>query len=495
MGLFSMPVVPKGNLVTTIVVDGVKYVPESTPRVGIAVTVRDREDATRKCLEAIRTHTDPSVPVVIVDDASKVPHPEATYRFGTNVGIPAAKNKCLELLMDLGCDYLVLLDNDALPCRDDWLDVFVNALKLHPHVSCQFKDLTISTQLGDIECLYDDGVIEAWTGQRGYVLAYTRQVIEQVGGFDPVYGKGLYEHMDLANRIHAAGLTTFRYASPKDSHLYVESLDQSKSVQRTPLDGRTELVKRNAEIHNERRYSGFCEYVEFREQRDVVLTCLYTGKPDPQRGSRLAADGLLLKTLVDSCKGLNVSVLFDEPFEADPRVEYAHMPNVVNVYFQRWINALAWLESHPEVRNVLVCDGTDVEVLQPGLLFDSVEPGVLTVGSEFQIVGCDWMVKNHTHPKIAEWLAANNRRQLLNAGVVMGDRQTVIEFIREMISVWELLEIDRFNKKQNVSQVGDMAVFNYVAYTKFGDRLNYGPHVTTRFKANEKNDFSLVRHK
>lgn len=480
-----------------VVIDGTTYVPNGnqTSRVGIAITVRDREDTTKECLAKLREHTPSSVPIVIVDDASKTPYPDAAYRFDTNVGIPAAKNKCLELLMDLGCEYLILMDNDCYPLRDDWLDVFCTVLDEHPHVSAQFQDLKSARQLGDISILYDDGNIEAWSGQRGYCLAYRRDVIESVGGFDPIYSPGLYEHSDLANRIHAAGMTVFRYVSPKDSHLLVESLDQSLKVTRTPLASRAELGKRNARIHNERRESGHNAYVEYRQQHDTIITCLYTGLNDPQRGKRLPADSKALDRFLSSCKGNRVVVLHDElPNPDTGTVSYVKAPNTVNVYFQRWINTLSYLKANPQVRNVLVCDGTDVEILQPGKLFTSIEPGYLTVGCEHQVVGCKWLIDHHPDERLREWMTGNTR-QLLNAGVVLGDRATVIEFLSLMVHAWEHIEMDHANGKSAGNGVGDMAVFNHVAYERFGDRLRYGPSVTTMFKSDERNDFSLIKHK
>lgn len=479
-----------------VIIDGIEYVPATDkPRIGIAITTRDREQSTNECLAKIRAKTPSHVPIVIVDDASKTPFPEATYRFDKNVGIPVAKNKCLELLMDLGCEYLFLLDNDCYPLVDDWLDRFVEVLKVHPHVSAQFRDLKSSRQLGDITTIYDDGFIEAWTGQRGYCLAYRRDAIEKIGGFDPIYTPGLYEHSDLANRIHAAGLSRFRYVSPKDSDGIVESLDQSLKVTRTPLDDRNGLVKRNAEVHNSRRESGYSAYVEYRQQHDVILTCLYTGLADPQRGQKMKPDSSVLKPLLSSCGDNQVVVLHDELSDADTSsVTYVQTTNSVNVYFQRWINALDWLHTHPEVGRVLVCDGTDVEILQPDRLFNTVEDGVLTVGCEHQIVGCKWMIDNHPDKRLVEWMTGNTR-QLLNAGVVLGDRRTVIEFLTRLVHAWEHVEMDKFHNKSAGNGVGDMGLFNYVAYTHFGDRLNFGPAVTTLFKGDERNGFSLIKHK
>ncbi|MEU2106479.1 hypothetical protein [Nocardia sp. NPDC019255] len=476
-----------------VVIDGTRYTPAGhTASIGIAVTARNRHSETQATLEAIRRHT-PGVPVIVVDDASTPPIPDADIRFDTNVGIPRAKNACLEALMALGVDHLFLLDNDCRPLVDEWWRPFVDSPE--PHLSAQFLDLEGSRKLGDIKLLYSGDDIEAWSGQRGYCLYYHRSAIEAVGGFDPVYGMGLYEHSDLANRIHARGLTTWRYASPKDSHLLVESLDRLQAVDRTPLPDRRELVKRNVAIHNRRREDGYDAYVEYRRTRDIVLTCLYTGAPDPQRDKPMPADPNLLKVLIDSAAPHPVFVLHDELDTPDTdRVTYVRYPNTVNVYFQRWINAHRYLQTHPEVGKVLICDGTDVEILQPDRLFD-IPDGKLLIGCEHQVLGCEWMRRNHPNETLQDFLDAHHYDQLLNAGVLAGDRASVMGFLRDLISVWADIEMYEFLAKSKGNGLGDMAVFNYVAYTRHRDKLIFGPGITTLFKAEEKTTFSVIRHK
>ncbi|AII28232.1 glycosyltransferase [Mycobacterium phage Sparky] len=481
-----------------VVVDGVEYQPVTAavagPNVGIAITTKDRHDTFRECLAKVRAHTPATFPIVIVDDGSKPPVLEATIRHDTSRGIPAAKNACLAALMDLGVEHLFLLDNDCYPLTDDWWRPFVESPEIH--LSAQFLDVDGPRKLNDITVLYDDGQHQAWSGQRGYCLYYHRSAIDAVGGFDPIYSPGLYEHSDLANRLFARGLTTWRYASPKDSHKLIESLDQRKSVQRTPLPSRDALVHRNAGIHNERRAAAYADYVEYRDTRDVILTCLYTGNTDPQRGARMAADPKALDTLTRSAKPHPVIVLNDQLTATNhDNVTYISAPNTVNVYFQRWINAHRYLAEHPDVNKVLVCDGTDVEILKPADLFD-VPAGKLMVGSEHQIVGCQWMRSNHPDDDtIRRFLDAHHHEQLLNAGVLLGHRADVMAFILDIIHTWHDIEMAAFHKTSKGNGIGDMAVFNHVAYTKHRDKLIYGPAVTTMFKADERNSFSRIRHK
>lgn len=481
-----------------VIIDGITYRPATDhtgqhPAVGIAITTKDRHDTFRDCLAKVRARTPAEFPIVIVDDGSTPPVDEATIRHDKARGIPAAKNACLAALMDLGVEHLILLDNDCYPLTDDWWRPFVESPEIH--LSAQFLDIDGPRKLNDITVLYDDGQHQAWSGQRGYCLYYHRTAIDTVGGFDPIYGVGLYEHSDLANRLYARGLTTWRYASPKDSHLLVESLDQRATVDRTPLQDRQALVKRNASIHNTRRAEGFDGYVEYRALRDVVLTCLYTGNVDPQRGSRMTPDPAALDTLTKSARPHPVVVLHDQLDATDhDNVTYVQAPNTVNVYFQRWINAYQYLARNPDVGKVLVCDGTDVEILKPAELFD-LPAGKLLVGSEHQIVGCQWMRSNHPDPTIQTFLDEHRAEQLVNAGVLLGHRADVMAFILDLIHTWHDIEMNTFHKASKGNGVGDMAVFNFVAYTRHRDKLVYGPGVTTMFKADERNSFSRIRHK
>src|SRR5690606_11244947 len=103
-----------GGAVTDVVIDGVRYVPESggpPSRIGIGITTRNRPEALKTTLENVRKHFPPGARLVVVDDASEKPVPEADFRFPRNVGIARAKNKCLKMLQD--CEHLFLLDDDV----------------------------------------------------------------------------------------------------------------------------------------------------------------------------------------------------------------------------------------------------------------------------------------------------------------------------------------------------------------------------------------------
>lgn len=250
-----------------VTIDDIQYVPvtHQSSRIGIAITTYNRPDVLKQAIEQHLKHLPASALVVVVDDGSKpaavVPDGMSKIRHETTLGIVASKNASLEALMSAGCEHLFLWDDDAWPIADNWHLPYIESPE--PHLAYQFFDLAGRNKLNDFSVLYRDDKHIAYTGQRGVMLYYHRSAIEKVGGFDPVYGRGMYEHSDFALRIHNAGLTTWAYADVVGSEKLIHSLDEHETVERSvPRPDRQALVERNVKIHNERRDAEFTGYVE-----------------------------------------------------------------------------------------------------------------------------------------------------------------------------------------------------------------------------------------
>lgn len=478
-----------------IVVDGVRYLPESDdrPRIGVAITAHNRNDVFARCLEQIRAYTPPGVPIVIVDDASEKPIDGADFRFESNVGIPRAKNKCLELLMRLGVEHLFLWDSDAHPIAPDWWRPYVESDE--PHLMAQFLDLAGSRKLRDSTVLYDDGQHVAYSNARGFMLYFERRVIEHVGGFDPIFGRGLFEHGDLSNRIHAAGLTSWRYADVKGSERLIRSLDQHEEVPRSiPRPERAELEATNRRIHDARKRAGTADYVEYRQPCDVVLTCLYSAKPHPVHKTPIAPTLEPARKLLDSLKGHDRAVVINDRIAAAPAgIELVPSAARISLYFQRWLDFWRYLRAHPEIRYAWCVDATDTEMLvEP---WQSMRPGRLYIGSEPRTVGLPWLAQQHPSAPVQKHIASHGDDQLVNPGIVGGDRETLMRFCHGMVRHFFDLEADKSTGAvPNVIDRGDMGAAQIVA-ASFGDRLVIGPRINTVFRANERNGWSFWRHK
>ncbi|MBY5256848.1 glycosyltransferase family 2 protein [Citrobacter amalonaticus] len=470
-----------------VIIDNVPYAPvcNSSARIGIAISTHNRADVLSRALNQHMKFLPAGALVVVVDDGSKpaavVPAGVQLVRQETSLGIVASKNASLTALMDAGCEHLFLWDDDAWPIADGWHLPYIESPE--PHLAYQFLDLAGPRKLNDLAVLYSDDKHVAYTGQRGVMLYYHRSAIERVGGFDWIYGRGMYEHSDLALRIHNAGLTTWAYADVTGSDKLIHSLDEHEAVDRSvPTADRKALVERNVKIHNERRDTGYTGYVEYRCQRDVVITTLLTSQPDPQRGSRMQPDPAELTTWAKSILGADAVVLADQLTSAPDGAQLVTVPDVaMNVYFRRWLHIWQHLRDHFEYRFVWCTDGTDVEMLCAP--WDEMEPGKVYVGSEPKTYADTWAKQNHPERIYQEFIEQHRNDVMLNAGLLGGTRADVMAFAHSIIRLYYRLESYRFWKKEQAgAAVGDMLAFGIVAKS-FGDRIVTGPRIHTVFKS------------
>ncbi|MEG6218174.1 glycosyltransferase family 2 protein [Enterobacter hormaechei] len=483
-----------------VIIDGVEFLPvdKQQPHIGIAITTHNRSAVLQKAIDYQIKHLPAGALVVVVDDGSKpaavVPDCVQLLRHETSLGIVASKNASLTALMDAGCEHLFLWDDDAWPIADNWHLPYIESPE--PHLAYQFLDLAGTTKLNDMAVLYRDDKHIAYTGQRGVMLYYHRSAIEKVGGFDPVYGRGMYEHSDLALRIHNAGLTTWAYGDVVGSEKLIQSLDEHEAVERSiPRPDRQALVERNVKIHNERRDAGFTGYVEYRQQRDVVITTLLTSQPDPQRGTRMVASPNMLSKWAASLRQCGRIALVDELLTAPADVELYRVPDVkMNVYFRRWLHIWQHLRDHPEYRFVWCTDGTDVEMLHEP--WDEMEAGKLYVGSEPKTYADAWARQNHPEKPYQDFLDEHRHDVMLNAGLLGGTRADVMAFAHGIIRLYYRIESYRFWKKEHAgAAVGDMLAFGIVAKS-FGDRIVTGPRIHTVFKSEGiGKEYAFWKHK
>lgn len=469
-----------------VTIDGVPYLPAcaSASRIGIAITTHNRADVLKRAIEQHQKHLPAGALLVVVDDGSKpaaiAPDGVQLLRHETSLGIVASKNASLSALMDVGCEHLFLWDDDAWPIADNWHLPYIESPE--PHLAYQFLDLAGRNKLNDMAELYRDDKHVAYTGQRGVMLYYHRSAIEKVGGFDPVYGRGMYEHPDLALRIHNAGLTSWAFADVIGSEKLIHSMDEYEEGARSiPRPDREALVKRNVGIFNARRDSGYTGFASYSRNPNLVITTLLTSQPDPQRGRKMKPDPQVLQAWADSISGALPIVLADELKESPTGAGLFEVPPLgMSPYFARWLHIYQYLRAHPEYHLVWCTDGTDVEMLREP--WEEMAPGKIYVGSEHKTYFDEWMKDNHHGKAYSEFFELHRDEQLLNAGLIGGCREDVMEFAHRIIRQHYLIESHRFWKMEAApATLVDMGAFGMAAKS-FGDRIVTGPRVHTIFK-------------
>lgn len=460
-----------------VLIDGDEYTKAETKTysIGIAITTHNRNELVAQTVDKIRKLT-PNARLVVVDDASDKPveiKEAQVYRFKNNVGIAKAKNKCLELLSD--CQHIFLFDDDTYPLVPDWYQPYIGSKE--PHLMYLFENWASGRPVGDDRIVYEDGSTVAHEHARGCMIYVDSKVLDVVGGMDVRYGKAMHEHLDWSNRIYNAGLTTFRYMDVFNSGKLIYSMDQHQEVKSS-----IEAIKRRmmAQTNNallENSYTS-TEYAPYGS--NIVLTSYFAGVIDPQRNQRWTADISAIDKLKTSTEAHGVEfALLHNCFD---------LPNMTSIsgspYFERWLKQWQYLRDNPQVDMVFVTDATDVDMLNNP--FTHMKPGILYVGDEpLQDLTNKWMLNNHKEQKVRKFMEKHPSLQLLNCGVVGGDRQTVMELCRYMYQYYF----------ENPTEKTDMGAFNYIVHTKFADRFEYGRHVTTLFKRFEPSSSAWFRHK
>lgn len=469
-----------------VLINGVRFTPEgdNKVRIGIAITTHNRHEVLKRAIEQHMKHLPSGALVVVIDDGSSpaaiVPDGVKLVRHEQSRGIVASKNASLTALVDAGCEHLFLWDDDAWPIADNWHLPYIESPE--PHLAYQFLDLAGPRKINDMTVLYRDDKHIAYTGQRGVMLYYHRSAIDKVGGFDPVYGRGMYEHPDLALRIHNAGLSTWAFADVAGSEKLIHSMDEYEEGARSiPRPEREALAKANAVIYSDRRDNGYTAYVPFRKQRNVVITALLTSQNDPQRQVRMKASPELVQGWATSISGADAVVLADELDTAPKGADlFKVSPLSMSPYFARWLHIYQYLRAHPEYRLIWCTDGTDVEMLREP--WAEMQPGKIYVGSEHKTYSDGWMKANHHGKAYSDFIEQHRDEPLLNAGLLGGSRTDVMEFAHLIIRQHYQIESHRFWKMETApATLVDMGAFGMAAKS-FGNRIVTGPLVHTIFK-------------
>jgi len=201
-------------------------------KVGIGITTHNRQAVALAVLNRWRDFTTDEM-LVVVDDASKQPFPDATFRFENNVGISVAKNKCLELLDS--CEHIFLSDDDCFPLVADWADRYISRGILHLCFTFPNLHNGLNNERGFIKT---EGGLSYYKQPCGCLLYIHHDCLDVVGGMDTGYKMWGFEHVDYSQRIYNAGLTPHPFMDIEDSLSVFCSLDYYGKVKTASWDGR-----------------------------------------------------------------------------------------------------------------------------------------------------------------------------------------------------------------------------------------------------------------
>lgn len=236
-------------------------------KIAICITTRNRPDIFSYSIANQRIHKPHEAKIFVVDDHSDVPvsrnnpqfDDEEWYYAPRQMGIPNAKNKCLAMAVEWGAEEIFLFDDDCWPIARNWHRPYINHPE--PHLMYQFK--LKNKGVKDMRELYRDEQTVAYSHTRGAMIYVNKVVLDTVGGLDTEYGLGMYEHPDWTNRIHNAGLTTYRAMDVPNSSKYLYCLDEfGAAVSSIP-----DIDRQSGKIHNSKTYLKSKTSKEYKEYR------------------------------------------------------------------------------------------------------------------------------------------------------------------------------------------------------------------------------------
>ena len=180
--------------------------------VGVVICVRNVEEYIGKCIRSLLNQTFKDFEIVIIDDMSVDNTIHILEKFDDkrircfqsekNFGIAKSRNKGLKLSKG---EYVFFTDGDCVVSKD-WIEQGLKSLKDPNCVGVEGRTYYVSKEY---KPTFSDHVCENKYGGQFATgnMAYKRNIIESVGGFDERYR--YYEDRDLALRIQKRGKICF----------------------------------------------------------------------------------------------------------------------------------------------------------------------------------------------------------------------------------------------------------------------------------------------
>lgn len=222
-------------------------------KIGIGITTFNRNKQLTDTLASIKKHTPLNVKIVVVDDGSTLPVPEATFRFEKNQGAPIAKNKCLELLDD--CEHIFLFDDDTYPISEGWEQEYIDSGIKHLNYTFKYPFELVNG-------------MRHLQNPNGCMMYIHRSVLDEIGGFDTGFIKYGYWHGAFSNRVFNAGLIPHPFIDIAGSDKLIYCLDQKPS-NRTATRNRGLYLSRNKRRYNKKINSK--EFIPYKPNKDIKV--------------------------------------------------------------------------------------------------------------------------------------------------------------------------------------------------------------------------------
>ena len=244
-------------------------------------------------------------------------------------------------------------------------------------------------------------------------------------------------------------------------------------------------------------------YPAMAPSNDVVLSCYFTSKPDPQvfleNGTEeyvKANDYDYMRIWAESLTKLNMKAVVFSDCSVDfynryiPKgisVIHQHLESDLSVNDERFLIFERYLLAHPEIDRILITDISDVEFKRNIFKMMSSTEGIVTVGSNDS-----WAEKPKIYQRLQQLVTAHRCNKMLPmpiywAGTFGGNRATILELLAKT-NEWIM-----HGKHIGMYNVNLLA-FNYALY-RMAPGIVTGHPFFSKLKAYEYVTTAAVRHK
>ena len=183
--------------------------------IGVGIITCNRPEFFKKCRESI-DHKWYNYIVVVNDGDKPVKGAKApVLKTEGGEGVGKAKNKAIKHLLEKGCDYIILVEDDML-FKKNLFKEYIKAYKTTGIQHFMFAYHGPANKAGISggkpvpRKIIDYGSLQIALNQHcvGAVCFYTKNCLERVGGFDEQFTNA-FEHVD-----HSYQISKFKYAPP-----------------------------------------------------------------------------------------------------------------------------------------------------------------------------------------------------------------------------------------------------------------------------------------
>lgn len=216
-------------------------------RVGIGIVTCNRPDFLKNLLDSIKYCN--WAEIVVINDGDELNldgwHFYTGVRNGTNLGVCKSKNKALKQLLDRGCEYIFIIEDDMLIKDDSVFDAYIKAsietgiehMMFAYHGPANKNGISKGKPCPRKIIDYGDVKIALNTHCVGSFCFYTRKSLEDVGLLDEEFDKNNFEHVEHSYRLAKAGYSTpyWWWADLANSTDYIEEQacsEENSSIRR-----------------------------------------------------------------------------------------------------------------------------------------------------------------------------------------------------------------------------------------------------------------------